>query len=451
MPRPLLRLALTTALVGLPAWAHAQVGSLDTGFADLVRKVAPAVVNITVETDAGLARIPRGAIPPGGGLVTGVGSGFFIESDGIIVTNNHVVEGATSIQVETDTGEILDATLVGSDPLTDLAVLDVEGEGFATVAFADSDQVDVGDWALAVGNPLGQGFSASLGIVSARGRTLNGAFDDYIQTDAAINQGNSGGPLFDTQGRVMGINTAILSPNGGSIGIGFSMSANVAKSVVEQLRTHGETRRGWLGVQIQPITPDIATALGLDSTQGALIAGVIDGPAKEAGVRAGDVVVAVNGTPIRSAQDLTRATAAAAPDSSVRLDVLRDNAPTEITVVLGRREEAEAALNTPKVEEGPKTATTMGIQVGALGAAELRAQGLPEGLQGVLVVGAEGSAGTVLEAGDIIVAISQIPTPTPDAFTKALEALQGAGRPLGLVQALREGRPLFIALPITRE
>lgn len=446
-PSLLRAIVVTTSLTMVPVAGHAQTGGFQEGFSSLVREVAPAVVNITVQTEGGLVRIPQGPLSVPRGLVQGAGSGFFVAEDGIIVTNNHVVEDATSIRVETVDGRTLEATLIGSDPLTDIAVLDVEGEGFPTVAFGDSDALEPGDWALALGNPLGQGFSASLGIVSARGRTLTGAFDDYIQTDAAINQGNSGGPLFNTNGEVIGINTAILSPTGGSIGIGFSMSSNVAKEVVDQLRTYGETRRGWLGVQIQPITPDIASALDLDGTEGALIAGLIPGPAQEAGVRAGDIVVAVDGEPIASSQDLTRATAAAGPDATITLSVRRNGQPVDIPVTLGRREEAE---NAPQAEvtQTPKSATVFGVQVGVLAAPEIEALGLPSGTQGVIVLAAPTGPRQVLERGDIVLSINRNAIVSPDDFVAALTELEEAGRPFALAQILRAGRPLFLPIPL---
>lgn len=443
-------LLLSTALIATPTFVFAQVGSFQEGFAGLVRDVSPAVVNITVETDSGLARIPPGLMEGPRRSLQGAGSGFFIAEDGIIVTNNHVIEDATSITVETVDGQILDATLLGRDPLTDLAVLDVEGEGFATVGFGDSDATEPGDWAIAVGNPLGQGLSVSLGIVSAQGRSLSGAFDDYIQTDAAINQGNSGGPLFNTDGEVIGINTAILSPTGGSIGIGFSMASNVAKDVVDQLREHGETRRGWLGVQIQPITPDIAAALGLERDEGALIAGLIDGPAQEAGLRAGDVVVAVDDTPITSARDLTRAAAAAGPEARLVLGVLRNNDRLDIPVVLGRREDAERKTTNPP-QETPKSATVFGVQVGVLAEPMVESLGLPQGTQGVIVLSTPPGSDRTFNRGDIVVSINNTPITDPGIFVDTLQALEQEGRSFALAQVLREGRPLFLPIPLRPE
>ncbi|MGA1275894.1 MAG: trypsin-like peptidase domain-containing protein, partial [Gemmobacter sp.] len=288
-------LALAFALLQA-GWAQAR--GVPESFADLAEQVSGSVVNITTSTLVAAPTEGGPVVPPGspfedffrdfldrngpggpGGPSqrrgSALGSGFVISADGYIVTNNHVIEGADGIEVEFFSGERLDATLVGTDPKTDIALLKVDADGpLPFVSFGDSDAMRVGDWVMAMGNPLGQGFSVSAGIVSARGRTLSGSYDDYLQTDAAINRGNSGGPLFNMDGEVVGVNTAILSPNGGSIGIGFAMASNVVTKVVTQLRDFGETRRGWLGVRIQDVTPDVAEAMGLTGTAGALVTDV---------------------------------------------------------------------------------------------------------------------------------------------------------------------------------
>ena len=275
-------------------------------FADLAQKVSPAVVNITTSTVVAQGTGPSPIVPEGSPFedffrdfqdrnnngrgdrprrTSALGSGFVISEDGYIVTNNHVIETADEIIIEFFSGKELPASVIGTDPKTDIALLKVEAdEPLPFVSFGDSDTARVGDWVIAMGNPLGQGFSVSAGIVSARNRELSGTYDDYIQTDAAINRGNSGGPLFNLDGQVVGVNTAILSPNGGSIGIGFSMASNVVAKVVDQLKEYGETRRGWLGVKIQDVTADMAEAMGLEAPEGALVSEVPDGPAKEAGI-----------------------------------------------------------------------------------------------------------------------------------------------------------------------
>ena len=286
-------------------------------FADLAEMVSPSVVNITTSTTVAGRTGPQGIVPEGSPFEdffndlengprgaprrsSALGSGFVISADGYIVTNNHVIEGADEIEIEFFPGdgqpaELLQAELVGTDPNTDIAVLKVEyDQPLQFVEFGDSDAVGsrVGDWVMAMGNPLGQGFSVSAGIVSARNRALSGTYDDYIQTDAAINRGNSGGPLFNMDGEVIGVNTAILSPNGGSIGIGFAMSSAVVTNVVDQLIEFGETRRGWLGVRIQDVTPDMVDAIdGLAEARGALITDVPPGPAEDAGMLAGDDIL----------------------------------------------------------------------------------------------------------------------------------------------------------------
>jgi serine protease Do len=287
-------------------------------FADLSDRLSPAVVNITTTTNvAQVDSGPRPIIPEGSPFEdffrdflernnpgqpprqrrgSALGSGFIISQDGYIVTNNHVIESADEIQIELFDGGELEARLIGRDPRTDIALLKVESDRpLPFVAFGNSDAARVGDWVLAIGNPLGQGFSVSAGIISARNRTLQGSYDDFIQTDAAINRGNSGGPLFNMGGEVIGVNTAILSPTGGSIGIGFAMSSAVVERVVAQLRDFGETRRGWLGVRIQNVDPDVAEALGMTEAKGALVTDVPEGPALEAGLRAGDVILEFDG------------------------------------------------------------------------------------------------------------------------------------------------------------
>ena len=276
--------------------------------------------------------------------MTSMGSGFVIDPAGIIVTNNHVVEGADTIEVHFNDDTILKAELVGRDPKTDLAVIRVKPEKpLAAVAFGNSDDLPVGEWVMAIGNPFGLGGSVSLGIVSARNRDINaGPYDDFIQTDAAINKGNSGGPLFNLKGEVMGINTAIFSPSGGSVGIGFSVPSNTAKNVVSQLVAFGETRRGWLGVKIQAVTPDIADSINLDTPRGALVSDVTpEGPAAKAGVQAGDVIVDFNGRAVNAMRDLPKIVAETPIGDKVPLKVWRKGAEVTLTAEVGRLEDGE--------------------------------------------------------------------------------------------------------------
>ena len=293
------------------------------GFADIVEKVKPAVISVRVKVDGGAEttglnsnEVPPGlreffrrfgmpdgqngpeGMPRGRGrnVITGQGSGFFISADGYAVTNNHVVEKAESVQVTTDDGKIHTAKVIGTDPRTDLALIKVEGGPFPYVKLSDKAP-RIGDWVIAVGNPFGLGGTVTAGIVSARGRDIGAsAYDDFIQIDAPVNKGNSGGPTFDTEGNVIGVNTAIFSPSGGSVGIAFAIPADTVNSVVAQLKEHGSVTRGWIGVQIQPVTPDIADSLGLKKAEGALVAEPqANSPAQKAGIEAGDVITSVNG------------------------------------------------------------------------------------------------------------------------------------------------------------
>ena len=344
-------------------------------FADLAERVSPAVVNITTSTMVARGTGPGAIVPDGSPFEdffkefqdrngqgnrprrsSALGSGFVISEDGYIVTNNHVIEGADEVIIEFFEGGELEAKVIGTDPKTDIALLKVESDTpLAFVPFGNSDTARVGDWVLAVGNPLGQGFSVSAGIVSQRNRALQGAYDDYIQTDAAINRGNSGGPLFNMDGEVVGVNTAILSPNGGSIGIGFSMASNVVTRVVNQLRDFGETRRGWLGVRIQDVSDDVAEAIGLEKTAGALVTDVPDGPAKDAGMLSGDVIMSFDGVDVEDTRGLVRTVGNADVGKTVRVIVFREGKTQTLKITLGRREDAEsneAPMEEDTSEEG---------------------------------------------------------------------------------------------------
>ncbi|WP_136646499.1 Do family serine endopeptidase [Tabrizicola sp. YIM 78059] len=346
-----------------PTVTPAQAYSVQPGgYADLVARVSPAVVYIEVTKKADAADFNPADLPPGfedfarrfgmpmpgqpfgpqgeAPQMQGVGTGFIISASGDIVTNNHVVDGSETVTVKLADGTSLDAKVVGTDPATDLALIRVEaGHDLPFVEWGDSASLRVGQDVVAIGNPFGLGNTVTAGIVSALGRDIgSGPFDNYIQTDAAINRGNSGGPLFDAEGRVVGINTAIVSPSGGSVGIGFAVPSETAKAVIADLGGDGKVERGWLGVSIQPVTEDIAAALGLDAAKGALIVDVnADTPAARAGLKRGDVVTAVDGHVVDSPRDLTRLIATAKPGAEVKLDFLRAGKPTELAVTLGQR------------------------------------------------------------------------------------------------------------------
>ena len=287
-------------------------------------------------------KMPQMPIAP---VRQGLGSGFVISDDGLIVTNNHVVDGATSVTVKFADGSEYEATVVGADPLTDIALLDIDASGLSTVAFGSSEEVRVGDEVIAVGNPFGLGGTVTTGIVSAKDRNINaGPFDEFIQTDAAINRGNSGGPLFNDQGEVIGVNTAIFSPNGTNAGIGFAVPSDLVAKIVADLKDDGQIDRGWLGVQIKPVSEEVASVLGLDSGQGTQVGEVIaDTPAEKAGLKAGDIVLRFDGTEIKEARDLTRAVANTAPDTASKIEILRRGERMTLDVTLANRATAQDA------------------------------------------------------------------------------------------------------------
>ncbi|WP_298494465.1 Do family serine endopeptidase [uncultured Maritimibacter sp.] len=460
--------------------AHAR--GAPESFADLAEQVSPAVVNITTATVVAQDTGPSPMVPEGspfeeffrdfldrngeGGngqaprsrRSSALGSGFVISEDGFIVTNNHVIDGADEIEIEFfgDRGT-LPATVVGTDPNTDIALLKVETDTpLPFVPFGDSNAIRVGDWVMAMGNPLGQGFSISAGIISARGRELQGTYDDFLQTDAAINRGNSGGPLFNMDGQVIGVNTAILSPNGGSIGIGFAMASNVVTKVVDQLKEFGETRRGWLGVRIQDVTEDVAEAMGLETVAGALVTDVPDGPAKDAGMEAGDVITNFGGEDIADTRELVRIVGNSGVGETVRVIVLRGGQTQTLRVTLGRREEAISADasdetdETPS-EEAPTEKTVLGLTLSEM-TGELRDElGLDAGASGLVVTGVladSQAAAKGLEAGDVITEAGQQRLETiADLEDRVAEARDG-GRQSILLLVRRGGDPRFVALPV---
>jgi len=445
--------------------------------APLAEKISPSVVNITTSTTVEGRTGPRGIVPEGspfedffkefrdrnnGGEApaprksSALGSGFVISEDGFVVTNNHVIEGADEITIEFFTGLELKAEVIGTDPNTDIALLKVEApSALPFVSFGDSNAARVGDWVLAMGNPLGQGFSVSAGIVSARNRALSGTYDDYIQTDAAINRGNSGGPLFNMDGEVIGVNTAILSPNGGSIGIGFSMASNVVTRVVNQLKEFGETRRGWLGVRIQDVTQDVADAMGLAKASGALITDVPDGPAKDAGLKTGDVILSFAGVEVEDTRGLVRQVGNSTVGASVRVTVLREGKSQTLKVKLGRREDAEgagASASAPEDEaepEAPASKSVLGLTITPL-TDDLRTElGADDSVEGLAVTEVDEMSEAFekgLRVGDIITEAGQQPilsiTDLEDRITEAKDG----GRKSLLLLVRRAGDPRFVAL-----
>lgn len=450
--------------------AHAR-GAPDS-FADLAERISPSVVNITTTTTVAGRTGPQGIVPEGSPFEdffrefqdrngqgndrprrsSALGSGFVISEDGFVVTNNHVIEGADEILIEFFSGEELPAVVVGTDKNTDIALLKVSADDpLPFVNFGDSDLSRVGDWVMAMGNPLGQGFSVSAGIVSARNRALSGSYDDYIQTDAAINRGNSGGPLFNMDGDVVGVNTAILSPNGGSIGIGFSMASNVVTKVVDQLKEFGETRRGWLGVRIQDVTDDVAEALGLENAKGALVSDVPEGPAMEAGIEAGDVIVSFDGKDVEDTRGLVRQVGNTTVGKAVRIVVNRDGATQTLLVTLGRREEAEAAVPAaaPGMPEKPAEVELLGLTLSPV-TDEIREQlELPSTAKGLVVMDVDETSSAFekgLRAGDLISEAGQSAVLSVDDLKDRIAEAKEAGRKSLLLLVRRGGDPRFVAL-----
>lgn len=475
-------LALSLALP-VPAQDAASltdsVGARPLSFADLASKVSPSVVNITTTTVISGRTGPQDFFPKGSPFddffrefedrsgpsrpqrSQALGSGFVISADGYIVTNNHVIQGADQIEieffpVEDQPARRLPATVIGTDKVTDIALLKVDSpEPLPFVEFGDSDgeAAEVGDWVMAMGNPLGQGFSVSAGIISARNRALGQAYDDYIQTDAAINQGNSGGPLFNMDGEVIGVNTAILSPTGGSIGIGFAMASDVVTDVVGQLKEFGETRRGWLGVVIQNVSEDMADAIeGLDRAEGALVTTVPEGPSMAAGIEPGDVILSFDGAPVASSDALVRMVGSAPIGKEVPLTVLRDGETLDLTVTLGRRETASGTDAGPDGApmEGEE-AQILGLTLEPLTEKSAEAFGLQPG-DGVLITDidpAGDAAEKGLRPGDLITEAGQRPVSNVSDMEQAVQDARDAGRKSILLLVRRGGEPRFVALSIS--
>ncbi len=446
-------------------------GELPGSFADLVERVSPAVVSVITTQPApsmvempGLpenspfapffrdfgipmpeGQAPQRESPPREG--TAMGSGFIIDADGYVVTNNHVIGEATSIQIELQDGTRLDATLVGQDDKVDLALLKVEAENpLPYLSFGDSDGVRVGDWTIAVGNPFGLGGTVTAGIVSARGRDIHsGPYDDYLQLDASINRGNSGGPTFDVNGQVIGINTAIYSPNGGNVGIGFAIPSNLAEPLIAEIKEQGFVSRGWLGVQIQSVNPTIAESLDLEESQGALVAQVTpDSPAAAAGLEVGDVILEFAGKPVETVRDLTREVALAEVGEEQSLRVWRHGNDVELTVAPGQAPGTEMAAASVPVAP----TDVLGLKLAKLDAASRAAAGLDDNAEGVLVVEASGEAAEWMSPGDVILSVDNQPVASPEDVAERVAAAEASERSAVLVLVNRQGEQRFATLDL---
>ena len=389
-----------------------------------------------------------------------LGSGFVIDPAGIVITNNHVIDGANEVQVIFNDGQKLKAEIIGKDQKVDVAVLRVKPEKpLKAVKFGDSGKIRVGDWVMAVGNPFGLGGTVTVGILSARNRNINsGPYDDYLQTDASINKGNSGGPLFSMSGEVVGVNTAILSPSGGSVGIGFASPSSIVKPIVDQLLQFGETRRGWLGVRIQQVDDQIAESLGLGRARGALVAGIDDkGPAKPAGLQSGDVIVRFDGQEVKSSTDLPRIVAATPVGKEVDVAIMRGGKERSLKVTLGRLEDGErlaAASQGGGDVKPPRSATlkALGMEFSSLNSEARKQFNLKDGVKGVVVTNIEASSPAAekrVQAGDVIVEINQQPVNEPGDVLARMKQAKDQGRKSALfLIANAAGESRFVALPV---
>ena len=469
------RASVAAAALGacMIAWTPmARAGLPAEGYADLVEKVSPAVVFISSTQKQprmeGRGQMPF-PFPPGSpfeeffkrfgeqmprqrGPATALGSGFLIGADGYIVTNNHVIEGASKVEVKLADGREFVAGVVGADKKTDLALLRIKAnEKLPYVRFGDSDTLRRGDVVLAVGNPFGLGGTVTAGIVSAHHRNINaGPYDNFIQTDAAINRGNSGGPLFNTRGEVAGVNTAIFSPNGGSVGIGFAIPSNLTRQIVAQLQEHGRVERGWLGVTIQQVSPDIAQAMAMGDSRGALVSGITpDSPAAKAGLRQGDVITGFDGKAIKEMRDLPRLVAAAPAGKAVDVELWRNGKKETVSVSITRLESDQVATTAGGDSSGGLKSEKLGARLATLDRDAKSQLNLSDDATGVVITGVDpdGRAATAgLRQGDVIVKVGARAVRTPSDVAGAI----GKGeRKSVLLLVNRGGNEFFVGVRLT--
>src|SRR5437763_11235452 len=469
---------LPQSLIPSLSTAAAETAQRPSGFGDLVDKVKPAVISVRVKMDApktmsfdggdlfppnsrmerffrefGMpenGRTPDRERRPQARPMTGQGSGFFVTADGYAVTNHHVVDKAKTVEITTDDGKTYEAKVIGTDPHTDVALLKVDGRSdFPYVKLSDKAP-RVGDWVVAVGNPFGLGGTVTAGIVSARGRDIGaGPYDDFIQIDASVNKGNSGGPTFDMDGNVIGVNTAIFSPSGGSVGIAFDIPADTVKTVVAQLKDKGTVTRGWIGVRIQPVTADIADSLGMKEKGGALVADPqANGPAAKAGILSGDVITAVNGNAVKDAHDLAKQIGAMAPGASAKLTIWRKGDERSISLTLGELPmEREARAAAPSSEPSGTDVPKLGLMLAPA------AQVAGNGSEGVVVTQVEpnGLASAYgVKAGDVILDIGGKKVATPVDVRNAIGDAHKNGRRTVLMRLKSDDATRFVAIPLAR-
>jgi len=474
--------------------AHAQVNNevrkveKPVGFADIVERVKPSVISVKVNINEKVAKddstnnnddspfqpgspmerffrrfggpdgMPPGLRggPRGRGAVTGQGSGFFISPDGYAVTNNHVVDGADKVEVTTDDGKTYTAKVIGTDARTDVALIKVEGGSNFPFAKLSDGKPRIGDWVLAVGNPFGLGGTVTAGIVSASGRDIgNGPYDDFIQIDAPVNKGNSGGPAFNTEGEVMGVNTAIYSPSGGSVGIAFSIPASTVKNVIAQLKDKGSVSRGWIGVQIQPVTADIADSLGLKKAEGALVAEPqANGPAAKAGIESGDVITAVNGDTVKDARELARTIGALAPGNSVKLNVLHKGQDKVVNLTLGQLPNTLEAKADNDNDNGDKGGATRGTDMPKLGLTLAPANSVAgAGKDGVVVTEVDPKSAAAergFKEGDVILEVAGKSVANAGDVREAISAARTDNKNSVLMRVKSGGSMHFVAVPLAK-
>jgi serine protease Do len=472
--------------------AHAQVNNevrkveKPVGFADIVERVKPSVISVKVNINEKVAKddssnnnddspfqpgspmerffrrfggpdgMPPGMRggPRGRGAVTGQGSGFFISADGYAVTNNHVVDGADKVEVTTDDGKTYTAKVIGTDARTDVALIKVEGGSNFPFAKLSDGKPRIGDWVLAVGNPFGLGGTVTAGIVSASGRDIgNGPYDDFIQIDAPVNKGNSGGPAFNTEGEVMGVNTAIYSPSGGSVGIAFSIPASTVKNVIAQLKDKGSVSRGWIGVQIQPVTADIADSLGLKKAEGALVAEPqANGPAAKAGIESGDVITAVNGDAVKDARELARTIGALAPGNAVKLNVLHKGQDKVVNLTLGQLPNTLEAKADNDNDNGDKGGATRGTDVPKLGLTLAPANSVAgAGKDGVVVTEVDPKSAAAergFKEGDVILEVAGKSVANVGDVREAINTARTDNKNSVLMRVKSGGSLHFVAVPL---